>query len=370
MDVELREVIPPHVRLAVRSAALGVRLAAARAPLWRWESASLTAPGAPVAVRYVGRPSERGRAASLLGLEARAGAAPARGSAILSEAPLPGSLRIPWSLHAVVALDRPMEQIVAGFSGDTRRLLRKEQEGFRLEPVRDGATVDRLRGEMLEPYARARHGEGAVQLAPAALRRMALHAGRMDVVVERGVAVACHVGYGFERAGRRRWVQARFGCPPGVSSDPHRMRVVNAVAMHLGLLQAAADRYDEYDMGACPARPDDGLVQWKRRRGGALDASFPEGAFWLRLPREGRAELLWHSPVFALEHGGVDLHLGLPESRSDELACTRYRELGFRGLARTWLHAARPTGPELLDLFRSTYDLADGGTRVVVVPAG
>jgi len=65
--------------------------------------------------------------------------------------------------------------------------------------------------------------------------------------------------------------------------------------------------------------------------------------------------LLWDAPLFAVEHRSLTLHLGLPEGPSDEEVANRYREMGFGGLSKVYLHCARQAGESLLDTLRSRY---------------
>jgi len=77
--------------------------------------------------------------------------------------------------------------------------------------------------------------------------------------------------------------------------------------------------------------------------------------FYVRLPKHGRAQFLWDAPLFSLEPSGLTLWLGLPEDKSDEEAAARYREMGFGGLSRVYVHCARPPGPALFERLRGQF---------------
>jgi hypothetical protein len=56
-----------------------------------------------------------------------------------------------------------------------------------------------------------------------------------------------------------------------------------------------------------------------------------------------------------LEGKKLTLHLGLPDGPSDEEVANRYREMGFGGLFKIYLHCAKKPESELLDTLRSRY---------------
>ena len=86
----------------------------------------------------------------------------------------------------------------------------------------------------------------------------------------------------------------------------------------MALEWAIENGFDYYDIGTCLARPDDGLLEWKRRRGGDVDTLGNNGYLFVRLPKVGIAQFLWETPLFAVEGKELTLHLGLPDGPSDE----------------------------------------------------
>lgn len=351
----LRRWLGPATRFALRRAVHRARDGADRAQLWQWERAELRGgAGLPLDVVFIGRRSQRWRAASLLGLH---GDEPGVGgeALLVSEVPVPYALRVPWTVHAVVPLGRSVEAILAGYDSELRRRLRKQSAAAALRPVANDGDLERVYAEHLVPYAVARHGEDAVMPTLDAVRRIARGDGRLDVVTSRGTEVASHLGYPLEHAAKRRWVTLRFGYPRAVFDDPRRLRDANSLNAHLALVSAVEAGFDTYDLGSCTARPDDGLLQWKRRRGGQLDLLLNEGVFWVRPPSERWPELLWHAPLFSVDRGGLALRLGLPNGPADEDAVTRFRELGYGGLAAIHLHAGRRPGATLMAALRALY---------------
>jgi hypothetical protein len=358
----IRDLLPPRLSQPVVDVVRRSRVWAGRSRLWRWELLHL-APreGSRFDVIFLGRREVAWRAWINLGLPgdlAPGAARPAlRGArtVLVSEAPLPRSLRIPWELHMAVPLGRTLDEIAATYDGELRRLLRKQRDRFRARRVTEPREIDRINREMLARFAVSRHGASAYVMRDEDVRRMALRTGRLDVVLEGESEVGCHLGYEVVQAGKRYWVTLLFGYPEGVFGDARRLRDVNSANTWLALTWALENGYDFYDMGACHARPDDGLLQWKRRRGGSPDLLRNEGFFSVRLPRDDRALFLWESPLFAAEAGRLVLHLGVPAGPGDDEVVARWREMGFGNLAAVRLHWARPTGGDLLDRLREPY---------------
>jgi hypothetical protein len=377
--MSLRDLVPPSARRTLNRARSVLRVQVARARVWNWELVCLAPIGqAPYRILYVGTTQRRQLIREVLGLELTAEdgvacrgtgaslrlpgfAAPlplavSDDTAILSEMPLRGALRIPWSIHAVVPLGRSIDEVVASYDGELRRRLRKRAE-YRLRPVIDEADVLEISRTMIEPYATARHGQDAQQIPPEAVLKMARGAGgaRLDVMLRGEEAVACHLGFPFARGGKRYWETIRFGYPEAVFSDPKRLRDVNSMNTFLMLVWSSENGFDYYNMGQSPAHPDSGLLQWKRRRGGAAHVLHNDGYFSMRLPRRGAAKFLWDAPLFAAERGTLTLRLGLPLGPSDDDAARRYRELGYGGLSKVYLHCARPPGEALLENLRGLF---------------
>ena len=373
---QVRHVLKPEVRFALKNAALHVREQMRRACLWRWEVAAPLPQGdKPYRFVYVGRRECRERALMHFaggqvkpsGLQGHRQADRA-GIVLIGDLPMPGSLNVPVYVHAVVPLKRPIENIAAAYGDKLRRVIRQQRATCEVRQAVDVASIDFAERELLRPYATARYGQGAAQLDPANVRRMALEQGRLDVVHQHGEPVSCHLGYASIRGGRRYWNALRFGYSEAVFSNPKRLHEINSVNLHLAIEWALANDFDAYDIGMSVGSPDDGLLQWKRRRGGHVDASLTHTFFHVKLPRTGAAQLLWDSPLFAARHGGLTLHLGLPASVSDDEAAFRYREMGFGGLHSVCLHHARLPGEALLAAVRRLFVNVDACPALETVP--
>jgi hypothetical protein len=96
------------------------------------------------------------------------------------------------------------------------------------------------------------------------------------------------------------------------------------------------------------ARPEDGLLQWKKRRGTAVDVLGNFGHFYVRLPKKGAARFLWNSPLFTVERSTLTLHLGLPEGPSDEDVVIRYSRW-VSAVYQRYLYCERPPGEYILE---------------------
>jgi hypothetical protein len=236
-------------------------------------------------------------------------------------------------------------------------MIRRQRGNYRIQQVLDDAEIDRADREMLQPYARARHGSSAIQIPSELVRRFALEIGRLDLVLSGDEEVGCLLGFESIRAGKRYWVAERWGCPETVFSDPKRLSEINSITHILTIEWAIENGFDYCDFALCHARPEDGLLQFNRHRGAALDTIGLRGwgYFHVRLPKVGTAQFLWNAPLFAIENHKLFLHLGLPDGPNDDEVATRYQNMGFEGLFKIYLHSERAPSEHLLKTLRSLY---------------
>lgn len=348
--------IPVELRSRVQGIAV---VLAARARLWRWRAHMAEAPAlASYRLAFLGRGEELYRVGEILGLElAERGAGLPEwfdaSTALFSEAPLPGALRVPGQLRTVVPLGRSLDAIVAGYEPELRRRLRHLGARCTTRVVDDPGEVARVNREMLVPFALARHQEHAWVFPEADVQRLARE-GRLELVMLDGAPVAAQLGCGVERAAGRVWAALRFGYPEAVFSDPQRLSEANTLNAFRALQYAVTTGHDELDFGTSTACPEGGLLQFKRRRGGMLSTLGCQPFFWLRLPR-APAAFLWRCPLFSVERGGLVLHLGLPLGVADQEVLARLRKLAFGGLLAVRLHADHDVGRELLPAAREVF---------------
>ncbi len=351
--------VSPSMRYEIRQSIASLREQLSRTLLWNWEVTRLTqSEDNRHNIIYIGRKKRRDLAIALLNANRDISPAEEYESdrrVIVSEMPFPGTLCVPGHLSSVVPLGRPVEEITSNFHSQLRRDLKKNRACYRLQQVLDSAKIERVDSELLRPYAIARHGFGAAQVGIEDVKNLAQKFGRLDLLLLGDEVVGCQLGCIITRAGKRYWNIIRCGYPESVYSDPKRLRDTNSMNIYLGLEWAINNGFDYYDMGTSLGRPGDGVLEWKRRRGGELDTMGNSGYIYVRLPRAGKAQFLWHAPLFAIEHHKMTLHLGLPNEINDDEVTSRYREMGFGGLFKVYLHCAKPPSEQLIETLRGFY---------------
>jgi hypothetical protein len=349
------------MRFELRKAVAWLRDILGRTFFWRWEIVRFRLREDSLHdILYVGRKTQREFVKVLLGAKSQAVGSQLKldtsdRTVWVSEMPTVGALYVPQYLSAVVPLSKSIDEITARYNTELRRNLRKNRLRYRMKQALNDDEIESADREMLRPYAKARHGMAASQIEAHEVQRVAKVAGRLDLVLLEDKIVACHLGCVVTRAGKRYWSTVRFGYPDAVFSDTKKLREVNSITTFMALEWAIENGFDYYDIGTCLARPDDGLLEWKRRRGGDVDTLGNYGYLFVRLPKVGAAQFLWETPLFAVEGKQLTLHLGLPDGPTDEEVANRYREMGFGGLFKIYVHCARAPGETLLGTLRSRY---------------
>lgn len=371
----VRRLLSPSMRFALKEVIAWLREQFDRASLWKWEITRFPRQDDSVYnIIYAGRKAHRELAQITLGIGNTDNLGSVSGtlsthSVYVSELPVWGALCVPHYLRAIVPLGRPIEEILAQYDYKLRRNLLKQRPRYRRRQVLDIAEIDCAGRQMLHPFAHARHGSSAVQLTPEMLRKSALEYGRLDLLLTQDEVVACMLGNESIRKGKRYWLADRCGYPEAVFSDPKRLGETNSINNHMAIEWAIENGFDYYDIGLCFARPDDGLIQWKRKRGVELSTLGLRGYgyFHIRLPQTATAQFLWNNPLFAVEHRNLTLHLGLPNGPSDDEFLARYRQMGFGGISKIYLHCARPHSEQLLETLRSFYKHLDSPPTVKTI---
>jgi hypothetical protein len=361
----IRNLISPSIRYEIRNAATWSRDILGRACFWRWEIARFKLQKeSPYEFLYIGRKKQREMAKLLIGgkspedspmVDGEPEPATSNHVVVVSEAPSSGALSVPIYLSAVVPLGRSIEDITAKYDSELRRSIRKNRPRYRMRQTLLDEEIEKADREMLRPYATARQGIHAAQLATQEVLRIAKTVGRLDLIMLGDEVVACHLGCVITRGGKRYWSTLRFGYCEAVFSDAKRLREVNSITTFMALEWAIDNGFDYYDIGLCLARPDDGLLKWKRRRGGDIDSLGNHAYMFVRLPKTGTAKFLWATPLFAVEGKKLTLHLGLPDGPSDEEVANRYHEMVFGGLHKIYLYCAKSSGEQFLETLRSRY---------------
>lgn len=356
----IKSLISPAIRYAIRNIASFLRERLDRARLWNWKKHRLVTQGDnPYEIVYTGRSKSLVIAKSLLRAD---NSNVTRISNIdlynrtvfVSEFPMPGSLRVPWSLRTVITLGKPIEEIRSGFGNELRKRIRKYQNKYHTQQALLDDDINRAEREMLQPFAGARHGADCIPVDPKYVSEMARY-GRLQLMLQDKDEVACQLSCATYWSGKRYWSMMRCGYSAAVFSDPKRLREVNTMNHYLEIEWAATNNYDYLDMQTSLGSPDDSILQWKRRWNSLLELRGQHGFFSIRLPRTGASQFLWHAPLFAVESRTLTLHLGLPNGPSDDEITARYREMGFGGLSKIYLHCARAPGENLLSTLYGYY---------------
>lgn len=359
-----RKFISPSMRYELRNVSNVIRDMLGRACFWRWEVARFRLQQeSPYEILYIGRKQQREMAKLLIGGKGQqqaqgpesSAAATTANRVVVSELPTLGALSVPHYLSAVVPLGRSLDDITARYDSELRRSIRKNRPLYEMRQTLADDDIAMADRDLLRPYATARQGIHAAQFPTEEVFRLAKGVGRLDLITLNGEVVACHLGCEITRAGKRYWSTLRFGYCEAVFSDAKKLREVNSITTFMALEWALANGFDYYDIGLCLARPDDGLLKWKRRRGGDVDSLGNHAYMFIRLPRTGVAQFLWDTPLFAVEGNKLTLHLGIPDGSSDEELASRYHEMVFGGLHKIYLYGARSSGEQFLENLRERY---------------
>lgn len=358
----LRQFISPSMRFELKNSIERLKELSRRLCIWRWEFVKLSfREGSAYKILYAGRSWKRKQAMALLGIDSNVLTNQLDKGTLLgvlvSEMPIPGALCVPQDLSTIVPLSQSLDEIVAGYKSELRRLICKNRINYSTRLVQDDADIDRINRDMLRPFVAARHGDDVVQLERRWILDIAQRYGHLVEVYSGNEAVACQLGFPFIRNEKRYWSATRWGYPEAVFSDRKRLREVNTINTYLELEWAHENGFDYYDMGLSLGSPDGGLLQWKKNRKGFLDYFSTHVYFYVRLPKIGAAQFLWDAPLFSIERDNLTLHLGVPYGLNEYEISTRYREMGFIGLYKVYLHSTRPLTETLIEKIRSFYAL-------------
>ncbi|MNM33558.1 hypothetical protein D3C81_441790 [compost metagenome] len=360
-----RKLISPSMRYELRLVSSQLRELLGRACFWRWEVARFRLQQeSPYEILYIGRKQQREMAKLLIGGKTPGVSPAGDGSTVagesshvvvVSEMPTSGALSVPHYLSAVVPLGRSLDDITGRYDSELRRSIRKNRPLYQMRQTLSDDEIAMADRDLLRPYATARQGIHAAQFPSDEVLRIAKSVGRLDLITLGDEVIGCHLGCEVTRGGKRYWSTLRFGYCEAVFSDAKKLREVNSITTFMALEWALAHGYDYYDIGLCLARPDDGLLKWKRRRGGDIDSLGNHAYLFVRLPKTGTARFLWDTPMFAVEGNKLTLHLGLPEGPSDEEVASRYHEMVFGGLDKIYLYGTQHSGAAFLETLRSRY---------------
>jgi hypothetical protein len=325
------------------------------AALWNWQvTREPVATHSLHSLLYIGRRKHKSQAMVLLGLwtrnpkEALPATAQPQGRLLVSEMPFVGALCVPNHLSSVLPLDRPFEKLLENMGKDTLKFYNKQRSRYQVQPITSAEDLAHADQAMLRAYASHRYGEWAQHFDRGRLQQLARTPGGLNYVLLDGAPVACYVGSALGRGGQRYWRGERGGYSEAVYTQNKLFSEVNRMTYFLEIEQACQQGYAFYEYGLSLARPDDGVMQWKRKLRGQLDTMGNYNYFFVAPPKGLESAFFWEFPLFALELGALDLHVGLPADVADEAFASRCSTLGFGGLRTVVLHCQKPPSAHAL----------------------
>ena len=361
--------VAPSLLSDLKSAASGGKRLIRKSKIWKWTKAEIVPEGAGYKILYFG--TEERKDAALLALR-RKPIDPLLQDATMtvSEFPIGQSLRVPEYLDMQVPLDASLEQILAGYGEKLRRVVLQQLPHAELVEATtpdDFAVADIA---MLRPYAISRHGPMAAQIPSDEITKLSQWPyGRLHILRMDGEPVACHLGaYGIRKR-RSYWTAVRFGYVKSVFDNSKRLHEVNSTNVFLATKFAKELGADFYSLGLSLGRPDEGLLHWKRRRGGILSADKCKDWFYVRAPENRAPSFYWGSPLFEVHRRGnrLSLHVGVPADVDEASVVARYREIHFLGIEEVIIHHELSTPQSLL---RTAARLLTEGTDARVTHRG
>ncbi len=267
---------------------------------------------------------------------------------IVSELPFPDAICVPNYLSHVLPIDRPLDELIGNIGSDKLKFYQKNRASYRVEKIVADQEINQIDQTMLRSFATHRYGEWALQLKLSKVKSIALKQGTLNVIYFNEQKVACSLGSSMSRNGKSIWRGERAGFPENVYTHSKTFNEINTMNYFLEIEWACQHGYDFYEIGVSLARPEDNVLQWKRRLRGHLDTMGNYNYFYIRPPKENACDFFWETPLFGLENGKICLHLGKPDDKTDDEFIIRYRSMGFGGLSTIYIHCDRaPSQPAL-----------------------
>lgn len=214
----------------------------------------------------------------------------------------PGGLEAPAWVDQRLRLPARWEDVFAELRGSARRedqrKIRRHRLSYRI--VQDDAAVARFYHDMYVPHVRHRFG-GAAYVEPQWKIEYCVARGALMEVLGDGAPIAAQVLYG-----ERGRLQFLWAGTQGAEAGQQPKGAFPAL-FYFGLLHAFENGFDEADY--CGSRPSlaDGVLQLKRRWGGAIYDGWSRDTLFFRPFDLGAANLafLSRSPLVVRRNGGL-----------------------------------------------------------------
>lgn len=344
-----------------------------RLSLWHWELKRLPPQSDKSnSILYIGRRSQREMALLLLGIDSdpdqvNINEYDSDNRALICEMPIPGAICVPNYLSTVLPLDRPIEDLILRMNKDKLRFFRRNREAYHCRQLLEDEEIEHIDQTMLRPYATNRYGEGAAQLEMPLIKKLARDIGAFFLVYFNNEEISSYIGSDFSRNGKRYWRGVRSGYPEKVFTDSKIFGQTNNMTTFLEIEWVSQKGFDYYDIGISLARPNDGVIQWKRAYRGHLDTMENYTYFYVCPPKTNTCQFFWETPLFGLEHKKPVLHLGMPISKSDDESINSFRQMGFGGLSTVYLHCEHPPSDDIQTALKNIYNHLDCPPEIKVI---
>jgi hypothetical protein len=368
-----RNLLTPSLRYELRENITYLKELRFRLNLWSWELKKIPPQsGKSNSILYLGRRSQREMALLLLGVDRDSEQGnsykyESKNKVVICEMPFPGAICVPNFLSTVLPLDRPIEELILRMNKEKLRFYQKNRESYHFRLLLDDEEIEHIEQTMLRPFAANRYGEGAAQLDTSQIKKLAKDRGAFTLVYFNNEEIACHIGYDFSRKDKRYWNCVRLGYPEKVFSDTKVFGQTNIMNNFLQIEWLRKKGFDFYDIGISLARPNDGLIQWKRAYRGNLDTMENYNYFYVCPPKTNTCQFFWETPLFGLEHKKLVLHLGKPNSKTDDDFISSIQKMGFGGLYTVYLHCEHPPSDTIQTALKNIYDHLDYLPQIKVI---
>lgn len=279
---------------------------------------------------------------------------------LVTDFPLPFLAKVPVYLNAVIRLDEPVEKIYAACGENIRRIIRREAPKYTLKATSDSKEIESINQNLLQPFARERHGADAVQMDDSQVHAFANGKANGDLTVMHfdQEIVACHLGYQSFPKGLNTWNAMWFGYPRVIFENKKTLGDINTLNLYLNVKRAQERGFEAYNIGMSPGEPNSNLLQWKCRRGAHPDTSGIVDYFRLYVAKSQKARFHYRWPVFWASGDSLHLSTGLVENESIERSIDSLKSVAYKKLKSFAIYNEAPLSAENRDMIEAALSKA------------